>query len=146
MGGTSCDICLVEDGKQERLGLSRTGAGHNDQIAPVDQTAADGLRLVHVGRVVDEPGQIALWSGDCVEGLERCRIEAAHFGEALARLVPGRGLNIWDLVDDAGDVQKTFAASDQRLCADVVGGFDVVAQCSVELLYRLLDRLHGRFL
>ena len=65
-GGASARLAgqFAEDRQKERLGLAGPGAGHDDEISTVDQAAADGFRLVHVGWVVDQPGQVALWIRD----------------------------------------------------------------------------------
>src|SRR5581483_9564492 len=132
---------FAQNRQQERFGLPRARAGHDEQVLLIHERVADRFGLMTVRRIVQQRWKVPGWRDESGIHFQRSGRQTLDGSEAFAALIPGCRFDVRDLVNDSGTFQQFFALRDQGGRTDVVGCLNIVTQRSVQLSDGALNRL-----
>ena len=118
---------LTEYGQEEALCLAGPCTSHDNQALAIDKRELRRGSLVLVRRIMNKHVQIALRLRDGLEDIERSGVEA-EISKRRTRLIAGRALQVWTLVNHAGLFEKPPTLRDERRVADVIRSLYVILQ------------------
>src|ERR1017187_5834592 len=117
---------LPENGKKERLGLTRAGSCHDQEILAINKAVTNRIRLMLVRRIVEQCGEFVHSRGEGSEDFKRSGRQSFDRGKTLTALIARCRFDIGNLINDSRTVEQFLPLLDEGRVTDMIGRLDVV--------------------